>query len=332
MARHAGARTVFVPQTWQVRETPQGGLTEPTEEYLVLRTIADLLGGAEPGPRIEVAPGVYCLAFRRENSTVLAMWDARAPRNGRDLPIQLGRAERQVDLWGQVRSLQRDEQGRQIVRLSPMPIFVDAVEPWLVAFRTSLGLSPARIETGVELAEHALEIAYEGSKAVSAVIRVVAPEGWDVTPRVMAVNLMPRQPQAFPLQVRYPHNAPAGFENLLAQITLPEESYYLEVPLPVQRDLSDADVWGMASIQHGVLVLTHTVTNQSNETLHFRGAANVPGRERQYRPILNLRPGETQSVRYRFPNASDLASSTVRLALREMNDGPRSHTIELEVP
>ncbi len=64
----------------------------------------------------------------------------------------------------------------------------------------------------------------------------------------------------------------------------------------------------------------------------MRGTANVPGRERQYRPFANLRPGDTQTVVYRFPGAATLRGTTVRLAVRELNDGPRIHTLELVVP
>ncbi|MBU0718296.1 MAG: hypothetical protein KJ749_08615, partial [Planctomycetes bacterium] len=76
----------------------------------------------------------------------------------------------------------------------------------------------------------------------------------------------------------------------------------------------------------------HIVTNRSKGVLHFRGAAQVPGRERQYRPFSNLRPGDTQTVEYRFPNAEGLSGADIRVGLREIGDGPRAHTLELTVP
>ena len=78
--------------------------------------------------------------------------------------------------------------------------------------------------------------------------------------------------------------------------------------------------------------MTNFGTNRSKKPLHFRGAASVPGSERQYRPFVNLQPGETQTVEYHFSNGAGLAGSTVRLALREVADGPRVHNLELTVP
>lgn len=331
-ARHAGAQTVFVPQTWTVRDTSQGRVTEPTEEYLILRTIADVLGGAVPGERVRVTPGVYCLAFHDGDSTVLALWDTQAPPEGRNHAIQLGQANRQIDLWGRSSPFERDEHGRQIVRLSSMPVLVDGVERWLIDFRTALTLEPGHVETGWELVEHKLGMAYEGLEAVSGRISFDAPGSWEITPRTLMFSLMPQRTEEFPLQVRYSHNEPAGQRDLIAQILLSQTSYYLEVPLSVELGLSDVDVWGMAVLEGDELVLTHAVTNRSKKPLHFRGAASVPGRERQYRPFLNLHSRETQTVEYRFVNGAGLAGSTVRLALREMNDGPRIHNLELTVP
>jgi hypothetical protein len=332
MARHAGAQPVFVPQTWTVRNTSQGQVTEPTEEYLILRTLADVLGAAAPGERLEVSPDVHCLAFHDGDSTVLALWDVRAPSEGREHTIQLGQAKRQIDLWGRSLPLKRSEDGQQIVRLSPLPVLVDGAERWLVEFRSAITMKPARVETGVELVEHSLEIAYKGRKAISGRIRFAYPESWEVVPRGVDFNLTRRHPESFPVQIRYPHNQPAGQGTLVARIVIPDASYYLEVPLPVELGLADVDVWGMAAVEGDDLVLTHTVTNRSEKPLYFRGVANVPGRERQYRPFSNVYPGETQTVEYRFPGGADMSGSPVRLTLREMNDGPRIHNLELTVP
>lgn len=332
LARHAGAQTVFVPQAWQVRNTPHGRVTEPTEEYLIVRTLADVLGGAIPGKPLDLPSGVRCLPFHDGNATVLALWDEHAPPTGRDHAIQLGQADRQIDLWGRSTPFERDEHGRQIVHLTNLPVLVMGVERWLADFRTAFTLTPSHVETGNELVEHTLDAGYKGSKAVSGQIRLSGPESWEITPHTFRFSLMPDRAVSFRLKVHYPHNEPAGRRNIIAEVSILESSYYLEIPLAVELGLSDVDVWGMAVLEGNALVLTHTVANRSDQTLHFRGAAIVPGQERQYRPILNLEPGETQTVVYRFTSAAGIAGAHVRLALREMNDGPRLHSLELTVP
>ncbi len=331
-ARHAGAATVFVPQTWRVRDTAWGLLTEPTEEYLILRTIADVLAGAAPGQRLVLGPSVRCLAFHDGESTILAVWDPKAPPEGSRYMIQLGKAERQIDLWGRPTALQRAEDGRQIVQLTPMPVLIDGIERWLIDFRTSLGLQPRMVETGVELVTHTLTMANESRRAITGRVQIAVPESWDVSPPSFEVNLLPRGEGAHSVQIRYPHSAPAGVKEVLAKITLAGSGYYLEVPLSIELGLSDVDVSGLAVVQGKDLFLRHVVTNRSRDVLNFRGSTNVPGRERQYRPFSNLRPGDTQVVEYRISGGASLIGSKVRLGLLELNDGPRRHNLELTVP
>ena len=331
--RHAGADTVYVPQTWRVRETPHGPVTEPTEEFLVLRTIADVIGDAKPGQRIRLADNAQCLAFHRADSAVLAIWDPNAPPGGSRSAIQLGSADRQIDLWGRPTALSRDDHGRHVVRLSAMPTLVPGVERWLLDLRASISLSPTYVESGLELVRHDLEMDNKGDRIVAGSVVLNGPESWKISPRSFSFNFTPRQKVNYPLEIRYPHNEPAGEKRIVARIELAGDGYhYMEVPLWVSIGLTDVDVSGWASVEGADAVLHHVVTNRSSGVLSFRGSANVPGRERQYRPFLNLQPGQTQTVEYRARGGANLTGRRVRLVLREMNDGPRSHNLELVVP
>ncbi len=331
-ARHAGAAAVFVPQTWQVREAAQGQQVDPQETFLVLRTIADLLGDASPGPVLRVAGGVVCLAFHNGVTTVLAMWDPHAPPEGKRYALQMGRADRQVDIWGVSKPFDRDDRGRQTVLLGPTPIFVPGVERWLIDFRTSITITPTHVESGDELVVHAIEMAYRGNRPVFGQFNLKPPEEWQVTPRTFSFALNARRTDVHNVEVRYPHSEAAGEKEMRARITLDSESYYLEVPLALDLGLADIDVWGLAVVKGEDLVLRHVVTNRSQEIVSFRASAGVPGRERQHRPIPNLRPGDTQIVQYRFSQGRELIGRDARLMLREVNDGPRMHNLDQRIP
>ncbi len=330
--RHAGADTVFVPQTWEVRPTMAGAVAEPTELYVALRTLSEVLADATPGQRLELGPMVRCLVFHEGDKSILAMWDAEASLRGARYAAQLGQASKQVDLWGNVRPLIRDEQGRQIVELTAMPTLVPDVERWLVDFRTSLSLSPTRIEPGVDLVRHTVTMSYAGDRPVSGGMQLELPPSWQVSPRRFGFSVMPGRPWNQTVEIRYPHNEPAGRKELVARISLENDAYQLEVPLSVEIALSDLEVWGSAVVQEGHLILRQVVTNRSNQVLSFRGSATAPGRERQYRPISNLHPGDTQVVEYRVSSGTELIGRTVHLLLREVNDGPRVHNLQLVVP
>lgn len=331
-ARHAGAATVFVPQTWHRRLTPNGPVTEPDDLFVPLRVIADALEDALPGPAVPLPGNTRCLSFVNDTETVLAMWDPSAPPEGRSCGVQLGQADRQIDLWGNVRELGRDGSGRQIVHLSRVPVFVFGADRWLIEFRSAFSLKPDHVESGTEIARHEIEIVYGGDDAASGEIILQAPRAWSLSPRRSKISLRPRQTVRFPIEIRYPHNEPAGGKQIVARVRLDQFGYHVDVPLGIDLDLTDVTVGGSAIPSGDSLVLRHVVTNRSSSVLSFRGTADVPGRQRQYRPFANLEPDESQAVEYRFHAAAELAGRSARLVLRELNDGPRIHTLELDIP
>lgn len=331
-ARHSGLDTVFVPQTWRIRQTERLQIAEPTEEFILLRTMAGMIGDAVPGPAIELGDGARCLAFHDVEETILALWDEHAPLSGRPHVMQLGEARQQVDLWGVAQPLERDDTGRQIIMLYPEPVLIGGVDRRLIDLRTAITLQPMRVESGTEFVQHGIDLLNDSVAALSGEVQLSAPDSWKVSPNSFRFDLMPQRKRRFDVGVEYPHNAPAGEKSIIARITLTNPPYYLEVPLVISIGLADVDVWGSAVVEGGHLVLRQVITNRSDGVLHFRGSANVPGRQRQHRPVVDLRPGDTQGVLYRFEDGEALIGKLVMLSIREMNDGPRTHNLEIRVP
>jgi hypothetical protein len=330
--RHAGANTVFTSQPWHNLPTARGEIAEPQEFYLILRTLADVVAVGEPGPRLRLGDGVTALSFCDAAECVLALWDASASPAGRDHRLQLGRATRRIDMWGKVHRLSRDAAGRQSLTLSPMPVLVDGMERWMVELAASMSLEPARVESGTELVEHTLRMNYRGARPVSGEIRLETPDGWIVSPRVFAFHVMPQRSFSQQIRVRYPHNEPAGVRNFIAHVAVTGEGYQLDAPLPVEIGLTDLEIAGLGVLEGDDIVFRQVVSNRSRETLSFRASASVPGRERQYRPISELRPGDTHVVEYRFTKGRALSGSEARLMLREVGDGQRMHNMRIDIP
>lgn len=333
-ARHAGADTVYVPQPWLARPTLHGTVVEPAEEYLVLNTIAEMIGDTPPDAIVSLErPSVQCLAFRGAGRSVIAIWDDSPAPLYRRVAIQLGEtANRSVDLWGRVRPLARDAQGRQLIELSGSPVFVDHVQPIFIELASSVSLVPNSVESGTELIRQELVLNCAALKGGGGSGILVPPPGIEVSPRAFSISACSSGELRLPVQIRYGHGEPAGEKLFRAQLTLESPSCQVEIPLRVHVELSKMEVRGRALIEHGDLLLRHTVHNQSDRIVHFRSIAGVPGRERQYRPISSLAPGESQTIEYRFRNAASLIGRHVNLALRELNDGPRQHNLELTVP
>ncbi len=330
-ARFAGAATVFVTQPWRKRDTVRGGVMEPSEEYLVLRTIADTIADATPDARIPTSDTVQVLAFRGSTGMTLAMWDPQAKPGGSTLSIQLGNATEQIDVWGQSTPITRDAQGRHIVKLSQMPVIIPHVDSGLMRFRSAITWTPEKIESGTELVEHQLALSNRTNKAMVGHVVLVVPETWEIMPRSAEFSLLPQRNQVLEFRVKYPHNEPAGVRRVVAQITM-ADGVYMEIPLTVEVGLEGIEISGVAVVEGQDLLLRHVVTNRTQEELHFRGSAVVAGRERQYRPLPRIKPGDTQVTTYKFRNGKSLINTTLRLEMRELNDGPRTHVLELRVP
>ncbi len=330
-ARHAEIATVYVPQPWHVRRTKFGSVVEPDEEYIVFRTLADVIGDAKPGPMLRIAPDVKCVSFQLGDESILALWDRGAPQFGRVYAVQLGAASRRINLWGESTPIERDEAGRHLIRLTQTPVLIDGSQAWLTKFRSSFALSPSHLNSGSELTQNTLKLENRTSVSIAGEVRLQVPESWEVTPRRFDFSLMSQRAKLVDLTIKLPHNEPAGKKSIIAKVTLTDGTY-LEIPMELEVGLKDIVVTGMASVERGYLRVRHSVTNHSKDPVHFRGAAVVRGRERQYRPITNLAPGETQVVEYRFANGRALIGSYIRVELREMNDGPRTHTLSLLVP
>jgi len=330
--RHAGADTVFIPQPWHAYRSESGTTIEPEESFLMMRTIADVIAQSEPGPRLNLADGVTALAFHDGPESTLALWDLSAPKAGRSFAFQLGRAGRVIDLWGNVQALSRDEQGRQVIELSAMPVLVDGVERWLTEFVSSIALTPERVESGRELVTHEVRLDYSGTKPISGEVRLEAPEDWSISPRTFSFHVSSQRAFVQEVQIRYSHRELAGRKGIAAHVALSGEGYSLEIPLHVEIGLSDMEVSGLGLMEGEDVLLRHTITNRSSQTLSFRGSADVPERERQYRPISELHPGDTQVVEYRFKGARALSGKEARLMLKELGDGPRIHNLRVVIP
>ncbi len=330
-ARHAGVQTVFVPQPWTVSITAQGAIADPMEDYIIVRTLADVLADATPGPVIKIDESVRALAFYHGGRSKLAIWDAGAQWEGRTIHLQLGDAKRLVTMFGESVPLQRDDHGRQLVPISPMPVLIDNVSREVMEFFAGIRIAPTHVESGSELAKHTLELPNTSDNMLAGNLVLDLPDGWTPTPRSIDFSIMPGETKTVNVEIKYPHNESAGTKQIRALVSL-ADGKYLEVPLSLKIGLKDLDVSGMAVVEGTDLVITHTIVNRSDKVAHFRSAAIVPGRQRHYRPIVNLRPRESQVAQYRFHDASNLIGRTVRVELREMNDGPRTHSLELLVP
>lgn len=331
-ARHGGVGVVYSPQLWSSREGRSGRVTEPSEEFVVYRTIVDMLHSARPGHRWELADGLQVRTFTKGGSTVWAVWQDSAGIEPAVLEIQLGSATHQVDLWGRRRRLAKTEDGLHRLSVGSLPVFVEGVEGWLTALMSEMRILPSQVDFSVGRHDHRILLANRSASTLSGTLRIVVPNKWEIEPSIFAISVGPGQSIEYPVTIRYPTNESAGTKLLDVQFLIDQpETYYVHRLLPLQLELDKVDVWAYAVMEGDQLVLRHGLTNRSDRPISFRAFATVPGRSRQNRVIAKLQPGQSVSNEYRFPNGQSLRHRSVRLSLKEV-EGPRIHNLDVVVP
>ncbi len=330
--RHSGVKTTYVRQLWRQRRNVFGTVVEPTERFIVYRTIIDQLRDRNPGPELKLHKNVVALPFNDSDDSVIALWDPSAPPQGRVYEFQLGSAHRQVDLWGHIMGLPQGSLGRRKVTVYPTPTFIVGVDRWLTSFIAGVKIDPSSVQPSLVPNTHHIELVNNSKTTLSGSLELESPPGWQVKPKKFSFRLSPDDSMQQAVKIRYANNEPAGIKLLKAVVDFDSQlNMHLEVPLTVELGLEDVDVQGFALLEENRVVLRHRITNRSDKSLNFRSSATVPGRSRQFRVITSLEPGQTTTAEYRFNNSEALAGRTVRLGLDQIN-GPRKHIIELIVP
>ncbi|MBI4579959.1 MAG: hypothetical protein HY718_09675, partial [Planctomycetes bacterium] len=200
---------VFVAAPWDVQADLATTQVNPREEYLILRTVADLLGNTVPVSRTNIDGQAECLVFDRNGEAVLFVWDDYAPPEGRDHVLYLGEDAEQVDVWGR-RTRIETVGDRQVLRVGPTPSFVVNTPTWLMEFRRRFRLSPSLVEASFSTDTRDQVFTNTYREPISGTLRIVGPENWDIRPSRATFALQPGQEFRLPLEIRFPVNAEAG--------------------------------------------------------------------------------------------------------------------------
>ncbi len=328
MTRHAGVETIYVPQVWHTRYGPEGAVTEPDPEFLILHTVIRTLGESTPAGDVYVAPGVTALAFEHEDEVVLALWDQSAGDWTRKHTIQLGgRAHEVIDMWGLRRPIELAIDGRHIIELSRNPVFVRGVEKWMLTLRTLLTFTPNPVAYTIGTHQHRLSLVNPHRVPLAGSIELGVPEEWSIVPRIFRFSVPAGETFEKRLEVQFPRNETAGERQLMVEADIEaERRFRFKIPLTIRLGSDDLEVWGVTFTEGDKLIVLHSMTNHTNESLNLKSTTAAPGRVRQNRKILDFLPGQTMTFEYHFPRASQLHGREIRLNLREIN-GSRIHNI-----
>lgn len=315
LAKANQTAVIFVPQPWTATET---GDLWPTEDYLIYRTVGDLLGGSTSVGKLTIDGQVECHVFDRGGRAILAIWDDYAPPAGRDHWLLLDPGARQIDPWGRVTALQATG-AEYRVRIGQTPTFLEPLPTWLVKLRQSFAMAPPHVEASLMQHEATIRFVNPFAEPISGEVRLVAPPDWELRPSHFRFSLPPRQVHEERISLSFPLNESSGTKAILSEFLIEaDRNYALRIPVWFELGLEGIEVETFTQRNGNQVTIRQSVTNRTPNVISFYGYLAIPERERLNRVIANLQPGQTATKEYVLDNAAQLAGHRLRLGLQEV--------------
>ncbi len=330
-ARFLGSGVVFASAPWETEAGVLGVSADPTEDYLVVRTVSDVLGAARPVSRMTLGAGARCLVFDRNGRALAFVWDEYAPPQGREHLLYLGEDAEQIDLWGN--RVEMPPAGRHHrVRIGPMPTFIVNTPTWLLEFRREFAVSPALVEASFESESREIRFRNTFHEPISGLLRLLGPEGWDVRPSKFSFALQPGEEFRQTVAIRFPANAEAEVRSLVGDFSLDaDRRYQIVTPAWFELGLADIDLDTFAYRHGDHAVIRVAMTNRTPSVLNFDAYVIAPGRQRSERLFAYVQSGQSVGKEFLLERAGELSGRDIRIGLRERT-GTRMWNRVLRLP
>ncbi len=308
-------------------------LWQPTDEYIVLRTLFHHLAGKRGVGAIELPHDGIMLVFADAAGSCMVFWSRRPEINEISLDLYLGGEPESVDLWDNREPLPvRD--GCAILPLSPTPRILINVDAPLTLLQASFHIVPTSVQINDVTTQPVLHFRNHYDQPLSGTVQLHPPTDWRVAPQsfdfeVPAGGVVDR---TLDLEVPNRHLAVQRDLHVAIETTAPAAAK-LEFDVPFTVGLHELQVTARARWQDDTLVVEQTLHNASAEPIDFTAFCQAPLRPRADRAFLNLAPGESRTQTYVFADAQilELAGMTLHLGLRE-NRGNRELDQLVEIP
>ena len=323
-AKKGGSQAVFIDHPWSQKKTNARLVNEPTELFLVYRTLADHLGQLHYAGELNLAPGIPALIFDHDGKGCLFAWNTEFDSQGDDLPqeieLYLGDSPIMVDLLGNYQQL-RNRNGICKLRLTNWPVLIGNVDTHLAIMRSSLKLSPAVIDAGISRQHLNLHFVNPFPTSISGQIRFLLNKrqykNWVVEPSTIPFVLSSGETFEHPIALKFPSNELGGKKQLEALLTIDaERTYKIYASVPFEIRLFGVDVSIFTRrINETDLLIQQVVTNDSDKEINLNSFVDLPDQDYRYRTIPRLQPGATVTKSYLIEKADQWLGKYIRIGL-----------------
>lgn len=342
---------VALRQPWTVDEAARPALL-PTATLPALKVLSEHLCARRVLGRLATPPGLhaYILAPVREPGSAqtalgggaLVAWSEGDDDATSRLRVYLGSpTATEVDAMGNERTLTAaDAGGLYDLRLSPLPVFIEGVDPELCLFVTGVRVEPEFVPAISAMHEHELVIMNPWPLRISGTVQLVPDGGagvgggrraWSFAPTSpMTFSIAPGSSQRLPFEFTFPASEEAGPRTITALLSVTAAQTYsaLRAQAPIVIGSRNLDMSAVAQVGPQStgpdVVLTVSVTNTGRAARTLEVNVHAPGLPQQRQPISNLMPGESSVRRFVFVGrAADLSGKRIRVTLNDVDGAER---------
>ena len=293
----------------------------PGELFLVWRTLAHQLSGADYVGTFQLPSGSTNHVFAKDGLATMLVWNDQPTSDS----FLAGEEVSPLDLWGRrVEMTTSTENGTKAIPIGSLPILVTGINEYLARSRISIGFVERRLESVFGREQQlVLKLSNPYPHAISGEVRLQAPETWETTRSPLRFRVAEGQELQLSIPVTLGLDASSGPQpvrldfDLLAQ----NRSQFSEHRV-VQVGLEDVAL----ELQTRVLAdnrlqIDLLLNNHTQQPVSFNYTLFPPQRRRETRQALSLPPGRN-AVRMLLEDADELVGQRIYLRAEEIN-GPR---------
>lgn len=346
VAKMNGADGIFISNPFSGSPDVADGQTgvmntdgSPGELLLPWRTCARLLGGAKYLGSIRLPHGSNNWLFKRtDGHIVMVLWNLNTPTiQSKETPIEetlyLGENVQVIDVWGDDNKPEERE-GRQVIRVGQMPLFVYGLHEGIARWRMEMDFQSKSVASvfGVRQ-DNALLLHNTFGQGIGGTVRVFVPEqgvgdealsevssdSWDIIMDDPRLSMKANESIKAPLTIGL-DDASFGPQIVRCEFEVSADRDY---KFSVWREL----FVGLDNISlevetfitpDGALIVEQRMTNTGAEPVDLKCTLHASNSNRRPKRSQVFQLGsDTDKKRYKYINAEDLVGKTMRLQVEE---------------
>lgn len=290
----------------------------PGDLLLPWRTAACLLSGTQYVGRIQLPGGSENRLFEDKRGTVLMVVWNQTPR---EETIYLGDDVRVIDVWG--RSMVPQQKGyRQVIEVDRLPKFVVGMSAPVARMRMGAKFALPNIPSVFEYG-HLNEIEIENAfpQGIGGILKLVAPEGWQISPDRIDFKLATGERATRPFQIVLPFDATSGPTPIRIDCELTAEKAY---NFSIYRELTVGDKELQLDLttrlgDDGNLIVEQRMVNLGPKPVDFKCFLYAPGldRRRQRMQVFQL-TNNWDLKTYTYPHGEEMLGQELLLRAEEL--------------